>query len=166
VRLLIAALLLAACNKENRAELDRAEREDRARAATPRPGPVDEPAATVHARPEAEPAPALPTGLAPGAQLFVTLMAESTPREFCQEQAFFRQCFSVTEAECRTRIRAEFAKCARAHAAEMPAHPDAENGRTAGEVLGRCTGAAYEIGLAAQGRRSMRAECNDIDRWR
>lgn len=171
--LLVAMLVLAACGREDRAELDRAEREDRPRGLTVRAerddrpggfnpllnlGPPPMPVETPTAPP--------PPKLGVAAQLFVDLMVESTPREFCRDGMYFRECFSVTERECRARVAATLPGCVRHHAADIPEHPDADSGRRAGEKLGACAGTRYEIALAAEGRRSTRAECDEIDRWR
>ncbi len=164
VRTAVAALLIvaAACGKEDQAALDRAEREDRPRGLTVK-AEVDPGAGGYNPLLAVGPP---PPALGRDAALFVELMADAVPREFCRDEMYFRACFAITENECRVRVGAALAVCVKLHRDVIPERPDGDSGRRAGEQLGSCAGFRYEQGLAAEGRRSQRAECDDLDRWR
>lgn len=84
----------------------------------------------------------------------------------CEPSSYFRQCFAVAEPDCYTLAGVAYDNCARELLPSMPPMLYTEaDGAQAGEMLGACTGTAYEQGLAMNGLRYDTPACNDPSNW-
>jgi hypothetical protein len=84
----------------------------------------------------------------------------------CQPSAYFRQCFAVSEADCYMLAGVAYDACIRELMPQLPPVLYGEaDGAQAGEVIGACTGTAYEEGLRANGLRYETPACNDPANW-
>lgn len=89
---------------------------------------------------------------------------KNMPPAFCTQQAYFRQCFTVSVQECEAAAAAATRDCISKHGAEIPATlsmPD--DGRRWGGVIGKCAGTATELSMIK--KRISNARCNDPKQW-
>lgn len=104
------------------------------------------------------------------AQKWVEAMKEELPKALCVEKMYFRQCFQITEAECKKQGLQSFEKCL------VPTQADlykkfgvngskdlAAEGAYWGGKLGECTGVDFEKSLIT--KRINSAKCNDPKNW-
>jgi len=84
---------------------------------------------------------------------------------FCRDGMYFRECFTVTEAECIELTTRAAQNCINANMATIPDPIPAGYGETLGRTLGECAGTSYEQALAVQGKRKNDAICNDPSHW-
>jgi len=95
--------------------------------------------------------------------LFLALFRRQLPDDLCKPDQYFRACFRVSEARCKEVVREELDRCVARHAASLPLVRGRDSGAQAGQVLGQCAGAAYDIRLLAE--RLQSAQCNDPTQW-
>lgn len=99
------------------------------------------------------------------ARAWVDAMREAMPKAMCEDKQFFRQCFSVDEAECKSRFANLMEVCLKQHPGSVPKVVNAETGAAGGQTLGTCMGSTYELDLKKEGKRTDSAKCNDISNW-
>lgn len=84
----------------------------------------------------------------------------------CEPSSYFRQCFAVGEVDCYTLAGVAYDSCTAELVYQMPPVLYTEaDGAAAGEMIGTCTGTAYEEGLAMNGLRYNTPACNDPSIW-
>lgn len=118
--------------------------------------------------PEASPAPVPTTEKPTGDEQtdkWIGVMRELLPKELCKTGSFFRECFTIDEAECLQVAKAELEPCVTKNAASLPQIRDSETGRKGGEMLGRCVGIAFQQGLDKKGKFTNTQKCNDPSQW-
>src|SRR5688500_5529714 len=80
---------------------------------------------------------------------WVDLVRASFPGSFCEDKAYFVQCFDVTAARCKELVAKHFDACLAKHPEAVPQVVNETTGRAGGQLLGNCVGSQYEIELAA-----------------
>lgn len=89
---------------------------------------------------------------------------KNMPQAFCTQQAYFRQCFTVSVQECEAAATAATRDCISKHGAGIPAMLSMPNdGRRWGGVIGQCAGTATELSMIK--KRISNARCNDPKQW-
>ena len=86
--------------------------------------------------------------------------------ELCKPTQYFRTCYDVDEATCRSLTKVALKDCIAK--ATLPDEFDKQAGAKAGGEIGECTGGAIEVKLQAD-KRTFYAEkhvCVDPDAWR
>lgn len=97
---------------------------------------------------------------------FLSELRPLTTALFCTPESYFRQCFAITEPDCLTVAGMAFDACVAELGDEIPATIQGpEEGEAAGQMMGACTGAAYDQALAERGLRHDTAACNDPSNW-
>jgi hypothetical protein len=115
--------------------------------------------------PEDEPTPADSPQWSEQSRAWVNGMRAAMPNAMCEEKMFFRQCFSVDEAQCKSRFKRLLEKCLKENPSAVPKVVNAETGGAGGQVLGTCMGSTYEIELKKAGQRTDSPKCNDVSNW-
>ncbi|MEI7968693.1 MAG: hypothetical protein WCJ69_06875 [Betaproteobacteria bacterium] len=91
-------------------------------------------------------------------------MEAALPEFFCQPRQYFRQCFRVSDADCRKLAASTARTCLERYRPDLPprlAQP--ADGIRWGNAVGSCAGTAYEKALSS--RRVSSAKCNDPAQW-
>jgi hypothetical protein len=114
----------------------------------------------------------LPVGLlvlviacSPSKQQFIEQFEPATVALFCQPDQYFRQCFEVTEGECRELAKRTIRGCIERFEPTMPERFDSQSGEQVGRAIGECAGRDYENTLAQRNKRISSARCNDPAVW-
>lgn len=104
------------------------------------------------------------------AQKWVEAMKEELPKALCVEKMYFRQCFKITENECKVQGLKSFEKCLVPTQTELyqkfgvkGTKDLAAEGAYWGGKLGECTGVDFEKSLLA--KRINSDKCNDPKNW-
>lgn len=89
-------------------------------------------------------------------------METEVPNAFCDPQQYFRQCFDVDEATCRSTVAelmpACFAKL------QLPETMATGDGGKFGEKLGECIGGRYDDKLNS--KHNANPKCTDPNNWK
>ncbi len=169
---MVVGLLLAACggSQPHDAESPREAptEEDGGRQEAPGP-PADDDPTEAAMRAVAEGAEGVPPGASsegdPQTETWIRRLGELLPGEFCKEGTFFRQCFTISAAECEATAAAHYTPCVSTHRAALPLIRSAESGQQGGEIIGSCVGVAFHSELEQKGKFISSAKCNDADAW-
>ncbi len=78
---------------------------------------------------------------------------------------FFRSCFTVDEAGCRSELDADLHRCVADLRLAMPPTLDKPASEAFGGRIGECAGSAYELNLKTLGKRRSNAKCDDPKQW-
>lgn len=104
------------------------------------------------------------------AEKWVEGMNQELPKALCVEKMYFRQCFQITEIECKNQALQSFNKCLSPSKAELyqkfgkkGTKELSSEGAYWGGKLGECTGIDYEKTLIT--KRINSAKCNDPKNW-
>jgi hypothetical protein len=88
-------------------------------------------------------------------------MENQIPQAFCEPTQYFRQCFDVDEATCRSTVtelvRTCFAKI------QLPESMGTGDGESYGRKLGECAGGGYDDKLSS--KRNNNPKCLDPKNW-
>lgn len=96
---------------------------------------------------------------------WLSVMETALPAAFCQQQMYFRQCFTVSAEKCEEVASSVTRTCLRKYQDQMPAvFEQPGDGTEWGSKVGACAGEAYEVVLVS--KRTNTAACNDADNWR
>jgi len=91
-------------------------------------------------------------------------MEAALPEFFCQPRQYFRQCFRVSEGDCRKLAASTARTCLERYRPDLPSRlAQPADGIRWGNAVGSCAGTAYERALAS--RRISSAKCNDPSQW-
>ncbi len=88
-------------------------------------------------------------------------MEARLPEAFCGADKYFRQCFDIDEATCRSTVTKLMGPCF--DKIVLPDSLDTKDGENYGRQLGRCAGAGYDSALAS--RRNDNPKCLDPKNW-
>jgi hypothetical protein len=98
-------------------------------------------------------------------QTWIDGMSTAIPTMFCTPNHYFRQCFSVTAAECEETSASAARVCLNKHKDEIPGVlQQPQDGQRLGTVIGQCAGSAYEVTLIK--KRSNNPKCSDPNNWK
>ncbi len=104
------------------------------------------------------------------AERWVEIMTEELPKAFCAEKMYFRQCFQISENDCKLQTKQSFEKCLIPLRADLFKNFGAKGtkdlpteGSYWGGKLGECAGIDYEKSLIS--KRINSAKCNDAKNW-
>jgi len=96
---------------------------------------------------------------------WIESMKSILPNYFCDQAQYFRQCFDVDTEQCLAVMTEKSEQCLERSQAQIPDSLNQPKDGTAwGQVVGSCTGQAYEIALLA--KRVRNAKCNNPNNWR
>ncbi len=159
----------ASKKKKKKKKRKSAEDDDERTSKTPAPEPTPLPTPAPEATPSPIPATPVvplknPTG-DPQTDTWLDQMRALLPKELCKQGTFFRECFTITEAECMQVSREEFEPCVKNNLAKLPRIRDASTGQQGGEILGRCVGIGFQTRLDKIGRFTNTPKCNDPSQW-
>jgi len=84
--------------------------------------------------------------------------------KLCNSGSYFRECFTVTDAECRSLMLKHFDLCLSKPGA-IPTVVNGDTGRASGQIIGSCAGTAYELELDAAGKATKTSRCQDPKNW-
>jgi len=97
--------------------------------------------------------------------VWIEKMETVLPTLFCQPESFFRQCFTLTAAQCEETAASTARVCLKKLSPKMPdplVLPD--DGQKWGTEVGKCAGESYEI--ANHKKKKQTAKCNDPSAWK
>ncbi len=104
------------------------------------------------------------------AQSWVEGMKQEFPKALCKDAIYFRQCFKITETECKTQALQSFEKCLIPTQTELykkfgatGTKDLAAEGAFWGGKLGECSGIDFEKSLLT--KRINSDKCNDPKNW-
>ncbi len=81
------------------------------------------------------------------------------------KDTFFRACFTVDEAGCRSELHHELVQCVDELRPSMPETLDKPASEAFGGKVGECAGTAYELTLKKLGKRLSNPKCDDPKQW-
>jgi len=90
-------------------------------------------------------------------------MAESFPAVICQDDLYFRQCFTISAGECREIAREAIMYCSNKEQKNLPEMLRASDGEQWATILGSCAGGIFEKKLIA--RKSNDPKCYNSSYW-
>jgi len=95
---------------------------------------------------------------------WMEVMSTTLPDYLCGQNEYFRQCFKVSAQQCQQTALSATRTCLKQNESKIPAVlRSRDEGGKWGEVVGECTGNAYETALAAKRINSTR--CNNVNNW-
>ena len=92
-------------------------------------------------------------------------MSTVLPTVFCQANQYFRQCFDVSQAECKETALSATRVCLQKYKDKIPdTLVQPKDGTYWGRIVGSCAGEAYELTLRK--KRIGNQKCNDPNNWK
>lgn len=97
-------------------------------------------------------------------ELWLDLVENSLPDLLCEQSAYFRQCFEIDDAQCRSTLSSTFQECLAIYLDHLPEQINTSaDGAHWGQMLGSCAGTKFEMQLTEL--KIQNARCNDITQW-
>lgn len=95
---------------------------------------------------------------------WIEAVRTALPTAFCKPDAYFRQCFDVTQETCEDTARSATRTCLADVQKDLPeVFKQPEDGQKWGSKVGACVGQAYE--LAHLSKRVHSEKCDDPSKW-
>jgi hypothetical protein len=95
---------------------------------------------------------------------WLDLVENSLPDLLCEQSAYFRQCFEIDDAQCRSTLSSTFQDCLTIYLDHLPEQINTSaDGAHWGQLLGSCAGTKFEMQLTEL--KIQNARCNDITQW-
>lgn len=86
------------------------------------------------------------------------------PDILCEESAYFRQCFDLDDAQCRSTLSSTFQECLTIYLDHLPGQiTSSAEGAHWGQLLGSCAGTKFE--MQSIELKIQNARCNDVTQW-
>lgn len=92
------------------------------------------------------------------------LVLNMLPELLCHDESYFVQCFGMDTDQCESDLAKQTRNCLENLSEQIPSRiSTSEQGRVAGELIGRCAGARFD--LFNQERKIDSPPCNDPAHW-
>ncbi|MEP5766172.1 MAG: hypothetical protein ABJ308_16360 [Halieaceae bacterium] len=97
-------------------------------------------------------------------QAWGTQMEAALAASFCQSDAYYRQCFSISASQCKETASSVTKACLAKSGADIPDPlQQPADGTRWGNIVGRCAGNAFEAAQAQAKQQNSR--CQDAKNW-